>query len=156
MRISVIIPAYNAERYIAKCISSLKEQIVSPHEIVVVNDGSTDRTHMIAKSLGVVKIVNHPVNRGIAAARNTGIRNSTGNIVAFMDADCIAGNDWLENIGKDYADQAVGGVGGKGIEASRFGIADEFRFVGTADNPTETRRDTFKFYGVSTCPLEGM
>jgi glycosyltransferase involved in cell wall biosynthesis len=91
-RVSVIIPAYNAEKFIEKAIhSALQQDEVS--EVIVVNDGSTDNTleivETIQKSNPLIKIYHHnnKVNKGRSASRNLGIKMSTGNLIAFLDAD---------------------------------------------------------------------
>lgn len=91
-RVSIVVPAYNYERYIARAIESALAQDYQPIEILVVNDGSTDQTGTIAatfESQGV-RLINQP-NQGLAAARNTGIANTTSDLLLFLDAD-----DFLE------------------------------------------------------------
>lgn len=86
--VSVIIPAFNAEKYIAKAIESVLEQTYTNFEIVVVDNGSTDRTVLIAMRYGRVRVM-HQQKRGAAAARNLGIAETHGEFIAFLDAD-----DW--------------------------------------------------------------
>jgi glycosyltransferase involved in cell wall biosynthesis len=90
--VSVIVPAYNVERFIHKAIASVLEQTYPAVEIVVVNDGSTDRTVEIVERefTGKVTLVSQ-TNGGLANARNTGIRHATGEFAAFLDAD-----DWWD------------------------------------------------------------
>lgn len=83
--ISVVIPAFNAERYLALAMESVKSQTVSVAEIIVVNDGSTDRTAQIANDLGARVI--YQENMGLAAARNVGIRSAESSWIALLDAD---------------------------------------------------------------------
>lgn len=87
-KISVIIPAYNAKRFIAEAIDSVLNQTFPAHEIIVVDDGSTDGTGEFVKERygDKVKIIRQE-NKGVSAARNTGIREATGNILQFLDAD---------------------------------------------------------------------
>jgi glycosyltransferase involved in cell wall biosynthesis len=88
--ISVVIPAYNAEKYLAEALESVRAQTFSDYEILVIDDGSTDRTAEIASSYdGVLFLTQN--NRGAAAARNAGIRAARGAYVAFLDAD----DTWL-------------------------------------------------------------
>lgn len=84
--ISVVIPAHNAERYIDEALASVRSQTFSDYEILVIDDGSTDRTSEIASSYDGVILLTQS-NRGAAAARNTGIRAARGKYVAFLDAD---------------------------------------------------------------------
>jgi glycosyltransferase involved in cell wall biosynthesis len=83
--ISVVIPAFNAERLIGRAIASVHAQTVRPAEIVVVSDGSTDGTARVARELGARVIVQE--NRGAGGARNTGVRAALCPWIAFLDAD---------------------------------------------------------------------
>ena len=83
--VSVVIPCYNSARYLAETIESVRLQTYPRIEIIVVDDGSTDETAKIARSRGVRYI--HQANRGISAARNTGILHSQGQYVLFLDHD---------------------------------------------------------------------
>jgi len=88
-QVSVIIPAYNAERYLAEALDSALAQTYPPAEIVVVNDGSKDGTEEIALAYGDrIHYIAQP-NRGISATRNRGIEASSGEFLAFLDADDI-------------------------------------------------------------------
>ncbi len=95
VKVSVIVPAYNVEDYIARCIDSLLAQSLSEIEIVAVDDGSTDRTGEILdayqnKYPNQMKVF-HVANQGVSPARNYGIRKSSGKYLAFVDSD-----DWVE------------------------------------------------------------
>ena len=83
--VAIIIPAYNEEEGIAGVITELTE-LSGNHEILVVDDGSTDNTYKLASDTGV-KVIRHPYNKGYGAALKTGIRNAEADIVLFMDAD---------------------------------------------------------------------
>lgn len=87
--VSVVIPCYNHALFLPKAIESVLQQTHEPVEIVVVDDGSTDNTREVALRYPSVKYV-HQKNAGLSAARNTGIVNSTGGYLLFLDAD-----DWL-------------------------------------------------------------
>lgn len=88
--VSVIVPAFNAEKYIAESINSVLDQTYRHWELIVVNDGSSDRTAEITQAFAEsdrrIKYV-YQKNQGLAGARNTGIKNSSGELVAFLDAD---------------------------------------------------------------------
>jgi glycosyltransferase involved in cell wall biosynthesis len=91
IKISVVIPGYNAEQYIRAAIESCLSQTYPPHEIVVVDDGSTDGTAAVAESFPApVRVIRLPKNVGVAAARNRGVQATTGDWLAFLDAD-----DWF-------------------------------------------------------------
>lgn len=84
--ISVIIPVYNGERYLAEAIESVLQQTLPPAEVLVIDDGSTDGSAAVAQSFATVRYFYQP-NAGGNAARNRGIRQSTGDFLAFLDAD---------------------------------------------------------------------
>jgi teichuronic acid biosynthesis glycosyltransferase TuaG len=88
--VSVIIPAYNAESFLARAIRSVEQQTFTDFEVVVVDDGSSDRTADIARSFGSVRFLQQP-HLGAAAARNRALEEVTGDLIAFLDAD----DEWL-------------------------------------------------------------
>jgi len=85
-KVSVVIPCYNHGQYLSEAIESVLNQTYKNIEIVVVNDGSTDNTEAVCKSYPKVKYV-YSNNSGLSAARNTGVKHSTGNYLIFLDAD---------------------------------------------------------------------
>lgn len=90
-RISVVIPAYNAERTIIRTLESVFAQTFPPHEIIVVDDGSQDRTAEVVSQLAPRVRLIRQGNAGPAAARNHGIREATGDWIALLDSD----DTWL-------------------------------------------------------------
>jgi glycosyltransferase involved in cell wall biosynthesis len=84
--VSVVIPVYNAARYIAEAIESVYAQNYESLEIIIVDDGSTDDTSAIIRSFKNIRYV-WQENQGVASARNTGITESKGELIAFLDAD---------------------------------------------------------------------
>lgn len=92
MKISVIVPVYNVEKYVSKCIDSILNQTISEEfEIIVVNDGSTDNSMKILDLYSdKIKIINKS-NGGLSSARNAGLRIANGKYVVFVDSD-----DWIE------------------------------------------------------------
>lgn len=90
MFISVVVPVYNVEKYLEKCLQSLIEQCYSDMEIVVVDDKSTDRSLCIAKKYekyNNVKVISKEKNTGLSDSRNVGIRESRGQYIMFLDSD---------------------------------------------------------------------
>ena len=89
-KISVIIPVYNVEKYLAECLTSVVNQTFKDIEIICVNDGSTDNSPKILKEFAQkdsrIKIINQE-NQGLSAARNTGLDVATGEYVSFIDSD---------------------------------------------------------------------
>jgi glycosyltransferase involved in cell wall biosynthesis len=94
MKISVVIPAYNAERFMRRCLSSVFAQTLKPDEVIVVDDGSTDATASLAQELGA-RVVRR-ANGGLSAARNSGIDNASGDWIALLDADDMWAQQKLE------------------------------------------------------------
>lgn len=110
MTISVIIPAYNEEKYIPYTIESLNGLDRLPDEIIVVDGGSTDETAQVARKHGA-KVITVP-HRGIGFARQKGLEAATGDIVAFTDADTIVPHSWLTRIEETLSKPKVVGVFG--------------------------------------------
>ena len=97
MKVSILIPLYNAEKYIAQTISSALNQTWHNIEIIVVDDGSTDQSLNIAKSFERenVRIVTQ-ANKGAAAARNLALQFSTGDYIQYLDSDDLLSDDKIE------------------------------------------------------------
>jgi glycosyltransferase involved in cell wall biosynthesis len=93
-RVSVVVCSYNAERTMAPCLASLEKLNYPDYEVIVVNDGSTDRTLEIAQGFPYCRIISQP-NKGLSVARNVGAEAASGEIVAYTDSDCVADPDWL-------------------------------------------------------------
>ena len=91
--ISVVIPVHNCERYIEECIRSVLEQTRKPFEIIVVYDGSTDKSAEIVKRFGEQVRYYYQQNGGAASARNVGIQKATGDFLAFLDSDDV----WVQD-----------------------------------------------------------
>ena len=108
MKISVIIPAYNVEKYVEKTLDSVCNSTCKDYEIILVNDGSTDRTDEICKKYSEKhKEITYLVqdNQGVSAARNKGIKYAKGNWIVFVDADDIVNEkffDFISNYSMDY------------------------------------------------------
>ncbi len=103
MKISLIIPAHNEEKYIKNCLKNALQNGAGLSEIIVVNNASTDKTTEVAVSFTGVKVVNEPV-KGLTKARQRGLKESDGEIVAFVDADTKMPAGWVEKIHKAFQD----------------------------------------------------
>lgn len=97
MKISVIIPSFNCEAYIAETINSVLNQTVKVHELIVIDDGSTDKSLEVLKTFGDKIILILQENKGVCQTLNSGIRLSTGDYVAFLDSDDLWALDKIEN-----------------------------------------------------------
>ncbi|RJP80613.1 MAG: exopolysaccharide biosynthesis polyprenyl glycosylphosphotransferase [Candidatus Zixiibacteriota bacterium] len=111
--ISVIIPAYNAERTLPYTLRALQNQTVPRelYEVIVVDDASTDGTAAVAREFGVKYRLQN--KEGPAAARNLGVRVARGDLILFTDSDCIPREDWIEKMVKPFEDPQVAGVSGR-------------------------------------------
>lgn len=110
MTISVLIPAYNEEKYLPRTLESLKKLDRKPDEVIVVDGGSTDTTAAVARKHGAKVIT--VAHRGIGFARDKGLLAATGDIVAFTDADTVVPHDWLVKIEETLSRPGVVGVFG--------------------------------------------
>jgi len=95
--ISVVIPAFNAGQHLEECLRSLAESSLRPREVIVVDDGSTDASAEIARSMGAV-VLDTGAQGGPARARNLGARAAKGRILFFLDADVCVHQDTLERV----------------------------------------------------------
>ncbi|MEH2171311.1 glycosyltransferase [Nostoc sp.] len=113
-KVSVIVCAYNAERTMDSCLASLKELNYPNYEVIVVNDGSSDRTLEITQHYDYVRLINQE-NKGLSVARNVGMAAATGEIVAYTDSDCMADPDWLTYLVAKFLSSGLGAVGGPNL-----------------------------------------
>jgi glycosyltransferase involved in cell wall biosynthesis len=105
MLVSIIIPIYNAEKFLKKSIESAINQSYEEIELILVNDGSTDSSETICNEYALIdkriEVISQG-NKGPAAARNTGLRQATGNMVFFLDADDFIDNKTIELLAANY------------------------------------------------------
>src|ERR1051325_2300287 len=114
-KISVVIANYNGERTLDLCLKSLEKLNYPHYEVILVDDGSTDRSRGIAANYPYIPMIEHPANKGLSVARNTGIAAATGQIVAFTDSDCRADEDWLYHLIGDLLQSKFAGIGGHNL-----------------------------------------
>jgi GT2 family glycosyltransferase len=112
-RISVVVCSYNGERTIRDCLEGLLRIDYPDFEVIVVDDGSTDRTALLAHEYGF-RVISTP-NRGLSSARNTGLAAATGDIVAYIDDDAFPEQHWLTYLAHTFATTSHAGVGGPNI-----------------------------------------
>ena len=125
-QITLYVPCYNAEQHLAACIAGVLAQTLPPAEILIIDDGSKDRTAEVA-SRYPVKILRYEQNRGLAAARNTAFHNARHDLVAALDADCVPDPAWLERLASHFADGNVVGANGRLEEGVQTSVADRWR-----------------------------
>jgi len=129
-KFSIIIPMYNTEKYIDKCLSSVFSQTFKDYEVVVVNDGSTDRSLSIAQTYKCT-IINQN-NMGLSVSRNNGVKKAKGDYIIFLDSDDYIEKDLLKEINKSLKNNP---------DLVRFQIQD------VKDNKVIKKYIEEKFYG---------
>src|SRR5437868_3686000 len=122
-RISVIVCTYNGARTIRDCLEALNRLTYADYEVIVVDDGSTDTTAAIARRYDCRLIQTE--NRGLASARNTGLRAASGEIVAYIDDDAYPDPEWLTYLANRFLSAADVGVGGPNIAPAGDGRTAE-------------------------------
>lgn len=140
---SIVVCTYNGAEYIQRCLKSLKNQTLdsSLYEIIVVNDGSTDKTAEIVKKFHV-QLVNHKQNKGIAAARNSGLQQARGKVYVCFDDDCYVNKNWLETIYKvyqQYENKNISGVSGRILLPDKQGILNKYLQESGYGNPSSVQ-----------------
>lgn len=127
MKVSVIIPAYNEEQYLGRCLESLQKQEQLADEIIVVDNNSKDSTASIATSYGA-RVVKEPT-QGITPARNAGFNAASGDIIARCDADTILPPDWIKRIKHHFENDKLDGLTG-GVLYYDLGVIEQNSFLG--------------------------
>lgn len=117
MMISVIIPVYNSTVTIFKCLKALKNQTLKPDEVIIVDDGSSDNLEYKINNTNLSFMPKNLIllkqrHKGVSQARNLGAKKASGDILAFIDSDCIPAKNWLKNIYSALSDSEIGAVGG--------------------------------------------
>ena len=115
-KVSLYIPAFNAEKTIKEVLLSVQKQSVKFDEIVVINDCSTDNTKKIIQEFKEIKLINNHNNVGLGKSRNIAIESCRNEIIASIDSDVVLDTFWLENMLKDLRKNNVQICGGKLIE----------------------------------------
>src|SRR6266545_40214 len=122
-RVSVVICSHNGERTLRHCLEGLCRLAYRDYEVIVVDDGSTDRTAAIAQEYDCRLIRTR--NRGLGSARNTGLRAATGEIVAYLDDDACPDPHWLNYLAATFLRSEHAAVGGPDVAPPRDGLAAE-------------------------------
>lgn len=144
--VTLYIPCFNAEQYIASCLEASLEQSYPLQEILVIDDCSHDSTVQIAQRFPV-RIIRHTVNKGLAAVRNTALASAKAGFLASLDADCVADKDWLKNLMSLFSPE-IAGVGGRLIESRADTPIDVWRAVHMKQEWGEARLSSVPFlYG---------
>ena len=163
--VSVVIPVYNSEKYVEKCIQSVMAQTLPDLEIIIINDGSTDESGRILRELTQKDsriVLLEQANQGVAAARNQGVEKATGKYITFVDGDDYLQEDYIElmyNLAeKETLDMVICGLtyvdeGGKELNRVIPGVYkrlenEEWTFRVSAVCSHLYRRELWKRYDV--------
>ena len=128
-QVTVVVPVYNAERHLRRCLDGLVRQTYPHREIVVADDGSTDGSRAVTRDFGEIKVVEYGENRGPAHARNRAVEASGGDLLVFIDADCVVDDPgWLERHVRahDGVEDAIVGGGVDGMGRGLVARADRY------------------------------
>ncbi|HIH16602.1 MAG TPA: glycosyltransferase family 2 protein [Candidatus Diapherotrites archaeon] len=112
---SVVVVTFNRLALLQGCLAALRRQTCPDFEIIVVNGASVDGTKDFLAKQSEIQVINQLENRGLSESRNAGIQAAKGEIVVFVDDDCVMDEGWLGKLLAPYADPGVAGVGGKVI-----------------------------------------
>lgn len=146
LNVSVVIPNYDRGEEVLECIDSIQDSSILPREIVVVDDCSTDNSVEMLEAVNI-KVIKHSENRGTAAARNTGARNSEGDIIVFIDSDVVIHKDTIkkcvEFFQRDESASVIVGLPDKtnkypGIVTAHFLMRMYFRLFEYSDSVSYT------------------
>lgn len=150
-KVSVIVPVYNTEKYLAECIESILNQTLEDLELILVNDGSTDKSGLIcdtfAKEDSRIKVI-HQDNGGVCAARNIGLDNSIGEFVFFVDSDDYIPNDTIKTLYDDCLEQCADiSIGLMASESDTINTTDSLELWTGDRGLIESLKDTPALYG---------
>lgn len=132
LKVSVIVPIFNAEKYLDSCIQSVLRQTYRNWELILVDDGSKDRSGAIADEYQQadkrIRVIHTP-NAGVSSARNQGIELATGNYIAFLDADDELTDDCLEKLTKTAVSDNADIVAGRYCSGRNSAEQKEHKFI---------------------------
>jgi len=149
-KVSLYIPCLNAEKHIERCIKSVLSQTYPVDEILIIDDGCTDKTIEKASKYSV-KILRNKENKGLAFSRNKGILKANNEFVASIDADVILDKKWLENLMKDFTSKEIVGACGNLEEHYKKRTANLWRLIHMEQNWGRKRIINPKFLFGSNC-----
>lgn len=126
-KFSIIVPVYNVEKYINRCIDSILYQTIDDFEVILVDDGSSDKSGIICDYYETiddrVKVI-HKKNGGVSSARNAGLDLCQGKYVVFVDSDDYISKDYLQKLYNPNVDMVLCNIKYKNINSDKFYILD--------------------------------
>jgi len=149
MKISVIIPIYNGKNTIKKCLESVSNQTFKDYEIIVVDSSNDNTPNIIKENFPNIKLIHLDNKTFPGAARNIGIKQARGEIIAFTDADCIVNKDWLENI---FEQQKIHDIVGGCAKNGNPGIISWISYLSEFNNVLPTTKEKYTNH-LPTCNI---
>jgi glycosyltransferase involved in cell wall biosynthesis len=126
--VTVYVPCFNVAEYLPQVLAGLKRQTYAIREIIAIDDGSTDDSAAVAERLGA-RVIRHSKNLGLAAARNTAVRETRTEWIGSVDGDVVAEPNWLAHLARVARDGNFSGVCGQLRETQFLSAADYWRNV---------------------------
>lgn len=158
MRLTVVVPIYNVEKYLRKCIDSIITQTYKSIEIVLVDDGSTDDSGIIADEYAEKYenvCVIHQKNQGLSGARNTGIDICKTELIAFVDSDDYIESDMYEDLVKRLdekkADISIGGVYREDTAGNKYSVYPQNVDLELSREEALVELNSLKYFNMSFC-----
>lgn len=111
MKVSIVIPVYNEAGHLGACLEAIARQTHKPHEVIVVDNNSTDGSREVASSFAFVQLLTES-KQGVVHARTTGFDAVSGDIIARLDADSIIADDWVAKVSAVFDDKSIDAVSG--------------------------------------------
>jgi glycosyltransferase involved in cell wall biosynthesis len=111
MKISLVIPVYNEEKYITHCLDTVAKQIIPPDEVLIIDNNCTDNTVSLAQQYPFVTIITEKT-QGMIAARNAGFNAASGDIIARCDADTRLPHTWMKRILSNFSKKKIDALTG--------------------------------------------
>lgn len=140
LTLSIIIPVYNEESHLKKCLESIARQVVMPDEVIVVDNNSTDKTIDIAKSFPFVTVIKEK-QQGVVYARNAGFDHAKSVIIGRIDADTILPVNWVQMVQEIFKNPHIAAASGPvwyydmPLETVSFRIDSSLRWIGAKTQP---------------------
>ncbi|HSW99439.1 MAG TPA: glycosyltransferase family 2 protein [Patescibacteria group bacterium] len=128
-RVSLVIPVYNEESYLALCLESIAAQTVRPFEVIVVDNNSTDSTVAVAQRFPFVTVLHEP-RQGVVYARDCGFNAARGDIIGRTDGDTILSPDWVAQLQQAFAEPTVDATSGT-VDYRDIGFKAAFDVIDT-------------------------
>ena len=111
MKISIVIPVYNEGVHLTACLNAIAAQTEAPHEVIIVNNNSTDSSVAVAEQFPFVRVINEH-RQGVIYARGRGFNAATGDVIGRIDADTVIGPDWVYSLRQLFANSELDAVSG--------------------------------------------